>query len=138
MAQLLVMDYNKAFIFNVRACEGIAVSLFDSPSPTKFVYEFEIGALGNTISRVRNKDGFPFLVENTPDILNCDRSVAFWVTWEQASLDFGIGEKFTNRLFGVVDPDFTMVHAVKIESRAGEVAEWNFNKLPGYFFIKKK
>ena len=82
------------FTFKVRTCDNAHILLstaINDLSPASS-YEIVIGAYQNTMSDIRRGPHGEILAQaDTPNIVNCDELLPFWIRWGNTSLDVGSG-----------------------------------------------
>ena len=84
---------HRDFTFDVQACSDVYLALSHIPSNYRtLTYEIVIGASGNTKTAIRTKvNGTNVYETPTPNILNCNQAMSFWITWSKGRIKVGKG-----------------------------------------------
>jgi len=125
--------------FKVRSCSDGHILLGTSLSDETNGYEIVLGGYGNTVSDVRRGSHGPILRQaNTPDIMNCDEFMPFWVRWGFSSpiwgnynLEVGSGRLDDHVFMKVDDPEQPLIKAFSVTSWLTSPAEYQFLQSSG-------
>ena len=115
--------------FDVRACSEARLRLADGGSN---FYSIVIGGQSNTVSRI-TKNNDVKTEKQIPDLLACELSRSFWVSWDGGVLAVGTGKVVGFRPFiGYQDVDSPIsVQTVRFSTAQGSDANWIINEEAG-------
>lgn len=134
---LSVIDQNSV-VFKARACSDVHVGLARYPGISYVeMYEVVIGGWDNSKSVIRTgMQQSPKAELDERDMVDCEKSRPFWVSWIDGRIAFGRGTIVGSREYLYwQDPNPHEVTGVGITNAAGYNGTWEFG-LPGrkYFF----
>src|SRR5688572_11265921 len=110
-------------VFRVQACRDAHLALSEVFNNVQIrTYEIIIGGYGNTQSFIRDYDtGTEVLKLDTPNIMDCNNSKAFWAKWETSGrITVGQGAVIGNSVFlDWVDTEKRIFHVITISTWNG-------------------
>ena len=87
-------------VFGVRTCNDAILALSEEMQQVSNSYEIIIGGYSNQRSEIRpNVQTVPVTWLDTPDILSCNETRFFWVSWEGGVIEVGLGLRVGQRRF---------------------------------------
>jgi len=123
--------------FKVMSCKDAHILL--SPTAQDLstnAYEIVIGGSENTISAIRRGSlGQNVVQASTPNILNCEMLLSFWVRWQNQTLEVGSGPVDSHVLMRLDDPDMPAISVISVTSWYSAWAEFQFLQTEGNQFI---
>ena len=124
-------------MLSTQACNDAFVGLADIPWQHRVTYELCLGCHGNTQSYIRefvNGTMMTRVTAQTVDLLNCDVSVSFWLTWINGTISIGQGVVVGSEQFATwTDPQPKVVGAVSMTTGYGSVGQWIFPRDSGRY-----
>lgn len=69
--------------------------------------------------------------EATPSLMQCDKFVNFWLSWENGALQVGTGDLDTVTLLSWSLPSAAELHATAFDTSNGYSGEWELKQDPG-------
>jgi hypothetical protein len=119
--------------FEVRTCSDghilLGTYLFDETNG----YEIVLGGYDNTKSDIRRGSHGPILLQvDTPDIMNCDEFLSFWVRWGNSSLEIGSGRLDEHVIMRLSDPQQPAIKSLSVSSWITAPAEYHFPQTSMY------
>ena len=117
------------FMFNLKACEEAYVILSKDPGVSENdAYQFVMGLESNSKSEIRKQspdtETKSFTTEN---ILSCDETLPFWITWTSGMFELGKGHTLgSDRLIEWRDTRPYDINGLSLASRHATPAEWDF------------
>jgi hypothetical protein len=120
--------------FKVRTCNDghilLATSLFDETKG----YEIVLGGYDNSRSDIRRGSHGQVLQQaDTPDIMNCDEFLPFWIRWGNKSVIVGSGRLDDHIVMRFDDPEQPEIKALSVTSWVTASAEYHFPEIDGEF-----
>ena len=125
--------------FKIRSCDNghvlLSTSLMDVSETA--AYEIVLGAYENTISDIRRGAHGEILVQaNTPNILNCDEFLPFWLRWGNGMLIVGSGPLDSHVIMQYSDPMMAENFVATVSSWISVPAEFHFLEAEGMKFLR--
>lgn len=113
--------------FRVRTCNDGHILLSSSLLDVADGYEIVLGGYDNTRSDIRRgSHGTILLQVETPDIMNCDEFLPFWVRWGSGSVEVGSGRLDGHLIMQVYDAEQPHIQALTVTSWISAPAEYQF------------
>jgi hypothetical protein len=98
-------------------------------------YEIVLGAYDNTLSDIRRGSHGQILTQvETPNIMNCDEFLPFWIKWENKVLIVGSGPIDSHIIMQYNDPQMADSFVVTVTSWVTAPAEFHFLEVEGIYF----
>ncbi|ELT98457.1 hypothetical protein CAPTEDRAFT_225278 [Capitella teleta] len=119
-----------AIVLQVKACRDVHVLLSDKEGVPGNGYEVAIGMSDNMKTAIREVKFGPNMINvDTPDILSCKDTRAFWFRWSHHKLSMGRGTKLGNRtLINYGKEDHPMeIRSLGLSTGWGATGRWLFN-----------
>ena len=129
------VDDRSSLTFRVRACNDAHLALASVLGDTSYhTYEVVIGASSNQYSVIRNMTlQNNLMAAHTPDILSCDESRPFWLSWAGGLIQVGRGTRVSvDRFIEWQETEPYPTNAVAISTGWGATGEWQFTDIQGY------
>ena len=123
--------------FKVMSCKDAHILLSTAVQDASITaYEIVIGGSENTISAIRRGSlGQNVVQASTPNILNCEMLLSFWVRWQNQTLEVGSGPVDSHVLMRLDDPDMPAISVISVTSWYSAWAEFQFLQTEGNQFI---
>jgi len=87
-------------VFGVRTCNDAILALSEEMEKVSNSYEVVIGGYGNKRSDIRsNVQSDAVARMDTPDIVSCNETRFFWVSWDGGLIEVGLGLRVGQRRF---------------------------------------
>lgn len=125
-------------VFGVRSCKQARLFLNEGIGKLGKAYTIVLGAKQNRISKIIK--GEQVLVQvDTPDLVDCDETKYFWISWLNGVIEVGRGMRLRDRLFMSTPPgtDTSNLTALTIDSRYDN-AHWQFRSIEGMCHFRWK
>ena len=118
--------------FELKACRDGHVVLMDRVGDD-VAYELTIGSSGNDWCVIRKQRQTTDVAgAYTPDILNCDQMLPFWVSWVDGLIQLGRGSMIGDDLIvSWQDAEPLAVSHVSISTYSTSEGYWQFTNYPG-------
>ena len=123
--------------FSARACDNVHVLLSTALMnvSAEASYEIVIGGYDNTMSDIRKgAHGQVVTQASTPNILNCEEFLPFWVRWENSELTVGSGSLGSNVFMHYSEANMPSTFVAAVSSWTSSHAEYHFLESQGMFF----
>lgn len=121
---------DRRIIFKVKACGHAYVGLMSGPTESDPLHEIVFGGDYNSASFVRAGKSYslPDLVRIDVPILDCNQHVEFWITWNDNTIDVGLGLQVTGSVFltWTSSNPLLAIQNIGIATAHGSVGEWTF------------
>ena len=121
-------------VLAITACCDAQIALSEIPGVFAHrTYEVVIGSQDNTKTEIRGSvGGSPLYEVNTPQILNCNASRLFWITWSSGTISVGTGSvPQQDRLLYFQDPQWHPVNSMSVMTPAGVAGTWQTSGFVG-------
>ena len=115
--------------FTLQACSDSHVGLSEVPGLASYnMYEVVIGGWENSKSVIRRQVQGTILAERqTPNILKCDETRYFWISWADGLIEMGSGAAIgQHRLIYYQDPDPYTVNSLTLDTASGFSGVYTF------------
>lgn len=116
--------------FKVKASNNAYVALLSGQTDSDPLYEIDFGGDINTVSFLRagNSRQYPRLDEVAGPILRFDEYIEFWITWDDNTINVGLGLDVTGPLFLTWTSKTTLwtITNIGISTAFGATGEWIF------------
>ncbi|CAH1794507.1 unnamed protein product [Owenia fusiformis] len=122
----------------IKACNDAHFALSAQPGDgTVETYEIVLGGYSNQKSDIRAvKQGPPMNQAETPDLMKCDLTLTFWVSWKGGLIEVGHGGVYgKNRFLNWQDPNPHPVNAFSVATGWGSTGMFRFKESPGSYMI---
>ena len=122
--------------FKVKSCKDAHILLSTAfQDLSSNAYEIVLGGSENTISAIRRGSlGQNVVQESTPNIMNCDTLLPFWVRWQNKTLEVGSGPVDSHVLMRLDDPKMPDISVASVTSWYSAPAEYQFLQTEGNQF----
>lgn len=123
-------------VFRVRACQDARIILASYIKvATVSYYEIMIGANGNQASKI-GKDGLSsgggVIEANTPNVLHCNYTRSFWISWRGTYVQVGSGSVVGESVFlQLEDANQYKIRAIAFDTSAPNIGLWEFGIVEG-------
>ncbi|XP_021364534.1 C3 and PZP-like alpha-2-macroglobulin domain-containing protein 8 [Mizuhopecten yessoensis] len=118
--------------FQVKACEGAHIGLFQSEDDLMNGYIVVIGAYINTRAMIHNRRGISLVSHTEDGVISCDEYRYFWISWRNdGEVVLGRGEVvFQDVLLTLRDDEYLyQVRFVGITTGSGPSGKWKLPRL---------
>lgn len=129
-----IQPRNRHLTFKIRSCDNGHILLSNSllDVTENAAYEIVLGGYNNTFSDIRRGAHGPIVASaNTPNIMNCDEFLPFWVKWENKVLIVGSGLLGSNVIMEYNDRAMSDDLLATVTSWESAPAEFHFLESEG-------
>ena len=126
--------------FKVKSCNDAHILLSNAVQDlSNNAYEIVIGGYENSLSAIRRGSLGANVVEaSTPNIMNCDTFLPFWVRWQNKTLEVGSGPVDSHVLMRLDDPEMPAISVASMTSWYSAPGEYQFLQTEcNQFFLLK-
>lgn len=126
-----------SIMYEVKACKDAFVLLSNSDvkNSTNPLYEIQFGNFLNSRSRIlyRINDSLDagsryMQYKNTPNILNCNMYLPFWISWAGGKITYGTGLVVAeNTLDSWISTNQFAVRGIEVYTSFSETGDWNIH-----------
>ncbi len=110
---------------------GGHIGLFESYKFKPYTYEIVLGSHSNSKTEI-HRYGHTKASVVTPEILKCEESQQFWVSWSSGHIGVGHGEiPGITEIVGVDDNNFKSISYMGLSTSVTATGEWDIENIPG-------
>lgn len=133
--QATVTPSGESFQFQVKACMDLHIFLTQNPGSVEaYAYQIVLGSDDNQKSSIRKKEPYQHTETfDTPNVLNCESYLDFWLSWTSNIIEMGTGVTTgNNMLFSWRDVSNPYpINVLSLASRHSGQVVWQFLRESG-------